>query len=453
MKLRDRVHNARKVLLVVAAVLLMRGSTLAQVSPTEVLNPRLKAAAAKYLPQLESLHQSIAATKFPFPFALARYLQSEPSKQASFDSRGIEFVYFQNRVILKVSGIYSAAYNADQLTQNERASKTFRDVIIPILHLVAEQIPRDVDCDDIGFEIVYHAHTSSKNYDYEGKEVLAAVLDRADAFALVSAPEREQQDILNRSRIYVNGKDFGLALDQLDPFDVQALARSVPGRTAASAPPGAGATTSTSSVTNPPAASAVPAGVEADKIHRATPAPVPVFPEAARPLAAPPSVTASQAAPTQADAERLQSQFQSQLDALVKSHGTDFHFVDYAPPSFAVYHNQIVLQFTLRDPAQFQTSSSSIYKRAAQSFDLFLAPRLKALMQKLPSSDEIEAVDFSVLHHLGGDKESSEAAEFICPVKALRSFTGDEITSQDLINQSIVLVNGIRITLNLQAVE
>lgn len=451
MKLRCGVHNDRRPLLIVAALLLTCGSTFAQVSPAEILNPRLKAAEARYLPQLESLHQSIAGTKFPFAFALARYVQSEPNKQTSFDSRGIEFVYFQNRVVLKVSGIYSAAYSADHLTQNERASRIFRDVISPILRLVAKQLPRGVDCDDIGFEIVYDTRTSSKNYDYEGKEVLAAVLDRADAFALVSAPEREQQDILNRSRIYVNGKDFGLALDQLDPFDVQALARSVPGRTAAPASSGAAATSS--SVTIPPAASPVPTGVEADKIHRATPAPVPVFPETARPLAAPPSVTASQAAPTQADAERLQSQFQSQLDALVKTNGTDFHFVDYAPPSFAVYHNQIVLQFTLRDPAQFQTSSSSIYKRAAQSFDLFLALRLKALMQKLPSSDEIEAIDFSVLHHLGGDKESSEAAEFICPVKVLRSFTADDITSQGLINQCVVLVNGIRITLNLQAVE
>jgi hypothetical protein len=430
MKLRCGVHNARTALLVVAAVLLMRGSTFAQVSPAEILNPRLKAAEARYLPQLESLHQTIAATKFPFSFVLAHYVQSEPNKQASFDSRGIEFVYFQNRVVLKISGIYSAAYNADQLTQNERASRIFRDVITPILRLVAEQIPRDVDCDDIGFEIVYDARTSSKNYDYEGKEVLAAVLNRADAFALVSAPERERQDILNRSRIYVNGKDFGLALDQLDPFDVEALARSIPERTVVPSSSGAGA--NSSSVTTPPAASPVPAGVAADKMARAAP---------------------SLPAPTQADAERLQSQLQSQLDALVKTNGIDFHFVDYAPPSFVVYHNKIVLQFTLRDPAQFQTSSSSIYKRAAQSFDLFLAPRLKALMPKLPSSDEIEAIDFSVLHYLGGEKESSEVAEFICPVKALRSFTADDITSQELINQSVVLVNGVRITLNLQAVE
>lgn len=452
MKFREGLHNSWKPFLTVAAALLTCGSTFAQVSPAEILNPRLKAAEARYLPQLESLHQAIAVTKFPFSFALARYVQSEPSKQTSFDSRGIEFVYFQNRVVLKVSGIYSAAYNADQLTQNERASRIFRDVITPILRLVAEQIPRDADCDDIGFEIVYHAHTSSKNYDYEGKEALAAVLGRADAFALVSASERERQDILNRSRIYVNGKDFGLALDQLDPFDIEALTRSVPGRTAAPASPGAGAISSSN--TNPPAASPAPTGAEAEKIHRATSSVVTApAAEAQPPLAASSSLTASRLASTQADAQRLQSQFQSQLDALVKTNGTDFHFVDYAPPSFVVYHNKIVLQFTLRDPAQFQTSSSSIYKRAAQSFDLFLAPRLKALMQKLPSSDEIEAIDFSVLHHLGGEKESSEAAEFICPVKALRSFTADEITSQELINQSIVLVNGVRITMNLQAVE
>jgi hypothetical protein len=35
----------------------------------------------------------------------------------------------------------------------------------------------------------------------------------------------------------------------------------------------------------------------------------------------------------------------------------------------------------------------------------------------------------------------------------MRSFVDDEITSQDLINQSIVLVNGVRIALNLQLVE
>jgi hypothetical protein len=38
-------------------------------------------------------------------------------------------------------------------------------------------------------------------------------------------------------------------------------------------------------------------------------------------------------------------------------------------------------------------------------------------------------------------------------VKPLRQFADAEITNQDLINQSAVLVNGIRIALNLQQVE
>ncbi len=47
----------------------------------------------------------------------------------------------------------------------------------------------------------------------------------------------------------------------------------------------------------------------------------------------------------------------------------------------------------------------------------------------------------------------SEAVEFIFPIKALRSFVDAGITNQDLINQSLVLVNGVRIALNLQLVE
>jgi hypothetical protein len=54
---------------------------------------------------------------------------------------------------------------------------------------------------------------------------------------------------------------------------------------------------------------------------------------------------------------------------------------------------------------------------------------------------------------MGNEKDSSEAVEFVCPFSAVRSFVDDEITSQDLINQSHVLVNGVRIHLDLEIVE
>ncbi|MHB1488729.1 MAG: hypothetical protein ACYCZM_14500, partial [Acidimicrobiales bacterium] len=100
----------------VALLLGMTASAFGQVSPVEVLNPKLKADEAQYLPQQQSLQQSIAATKFPFPFRLARYPNAKPGQRAASDSNGIEFVYFEGREVLKISGIYQAAFNAALLS-------------------------------------------------------------------------------------------------------------------------------------------------------------------------------------------------------------------------------------------------------------------------------------------------------------------------------------------------
>ena len=108
----------------------------------------------------------------------------------------------------------------------------------------------------------------------------------------------------------------------------------------------------------------------------------------------------------------------------------------------------------MRNPLDFESQPSSIYKRAAQSFDLFLAQQFKPLLDKLPAGSEIEGLDVTVLNQLASKpKPSSEALEFICPMNPLRQFVEAEITNQDLINQSVVLVNGVRIALDLQRVE
>jgi len=131
-----------------------------------------------------------------------------------------------------------------------------------------------------------------------------------------------------------------------------------------------------------------------------------------------------------------------------------FHFVDYAPPSFVVFRNQFLLQMSLRNPQSFDKDATSIYKRAARSFDLFLAPQLKPILDKIPGSAEIGGLDITIVNDLTSKStHSSEALEFICPLKTLRQLAAAEITSQELINQSVVLVNGVRIALNLQQVE
>ena len=444
----SRARLLSSALILVALLLTIAGDTFGQVSPAEIINPQLKAAEAKYFSQLKSLNHAIEATKFPFPFYLSRYVGLDPAQQAEADSRGIEFVRFHERVVLKITGNYNAAYNAVLLAQNQRATHVFEEVITPILQLVTQEIPADVTCDAIGFEISFHTRSQKTNYDYEGKEILVAVLAPADAFAFSQAQsDQDRQEILNRSEIYLDGNLFGLALYQANPFDLEAL-----GRTTTPTPPETAVNSSrggslvgpkvVTDFTSP--TTRTEAGGKIASSGPGTPAPP----------APPAPVNPAAPAATQSDADRLQSKFQPQLDAYAKELASRFHSVDYAPPSFGVFRNQIVLQITLRNTSRFNRDTTSIYKRAAQSFDLFLGPQLKDLLEKIPAGWEFNALDISVLNQLSPDtKTSSEAIEFVFPLQIARKFVDSDITNQQLIDQSVVLVNGMRISLDLQRVE
>jgi hypothetical protein len=425
-------------------------SASAQVSPAELLNPDLKALEETYFPQLKALNQSIARLKFPFPFYLSRFVGIDPVQQAESDSRGLEFVRFQDRVILKVTGKYNAAYDTARMNQNERAANTFRTVVLPILVLTTTTLPQDIACDGIGFEISYHARSREPSYDFEGKENLVLVFDRIDAWALSGATtDPVRQEILNRNKIYVSGTDFGLSLTERDPLNVQALPRSIPARPDATSTARSSTLVARSPLLNlnhplPAVSPAVAAPVD--------PAPLNANPSPSSPKDSDPPPARPPSAP--ADAERLNEKYQAQLAALAKEGATKFHFVDYAPPTFMVFRDQIALQMTLRNSLQFGPAKGSIYKRAAQSFDLFLAPQMKDLSDRISPDVEFQFLDFSVLNKLSpGPKGTSEAIEFICPRAAVKRFVNAEITNQQLLDQSIILVNGVRIALNLQLVE
>ena len=425
----------------------------AQVSPSEVLNPDLQALEQAHFQQLIGINQSVAKSKFPFPFYLSRYVGLDPAKQAEADTRGLEFVRFEGRAILKVSGNYNAAYDTLRLTQNERAAATFRSVILPILQVVTAALPEDLACDGIGFEIAHHTRTNNRSYDFEGKENLVVVFDRADAWAMSRArSDSERQEILNRSKVFVSGVDYGLSLTERDPLNVETLRRSIPAKPDATSSARSSALTSHSvllkPVSPPPAASAPPAvPVPAESAPAVPPGAKPAAPRAADPSPETPRLT-------QADADRLEEKYQSQLRALAKEGAAKFHFVAYAPPTFVLFHDQIALEMTLKNSLQFAPAKGSIYKRAAESFDLFLAPLLKDISERISPHVEFELFDFSVLNKLSPTaKETSEAVEFICPRAALKKFVNAEITNQQLLDESIVLVNGMRIALNLQLVE
>jgi hypothetical protein len=428
----------------------------AQLSPSEILNPRLKTLEKDYLSQLISFNHAIQSLEFPFPFLLRRYVGLTPRQDPSPDTRGLQFLMFHNQTILKISGDYEAAFNGDTLTRNQRAARAFEDVAVPILRILPQEIPATVACDGVGFEISYHVRSRDRSFDYEGAEDLVVILGKNDAFAFSGLPgKREWQDVLNRSQVYIDQHEFGLALGERDPIPMEALDKSSPVNSKASS---AGATETAPAHSEdrlanlyrdlalgprtsgsgrqdalPPASPPAGVGPATEQLASQRPSPPPA---------------------TQADVDHLQARYQTDLDTLGKEGAEKMHFVPYAPPSFVIFQRRLYLQITLRNPRVFDAQTSSIYKRAAQSFDLFLAPQLKILLAQIPSDPSLAGLDITVLNELGSKpKPSSEAAEFICPLAPLRQFADAEITNQDLINQSIVLINGVRIALSLQQVE
>jgi hypothetical protein len=399
----------------------------AQVSPNEIANPWAKATEEKYISQLTSLHQSIETTRFSYPFKLTRYLNAKPGQKGAPDSAGIEFVEFQGQMVLKLSGYYRAEFNASQLSRNQRASQVFQEAVFPILRIITQQVPKANEYDSIGFEIIYDLHDNSKGYEREGKEVLTVVFSQEDAFAYSGlGASTERQRILNHSDIFVNGEAFGLALGQRDPLIVETLDR--PARRQAE-----DATVSAQS--------------SASQIDLASGASISAAVSVTH------AVPSTQPTPTFADAMRLQRAFQAQLNAIATEDGAKLHLADVTPPTFEVAGDQTLLHFTLKNTLTFDRVTTSIYKRAAMSFDLFLAPELRSISRRVPLDQGYNALEFSVLGHSAIEQVSNETIDYICPLDSLRSFVANKITTQDLINQSVVLVNGVRITLNLQLVE
>ena len=414
----------------------------AQVSPNEILNPQLKALETQYFTQLKTINQEIAKTHFPFTFYLSRAVGLDPARQVEADTRGLEFIRFKDRVTLKATGNYNAAYDSKKFTRNERAARTFRDVIFAMLQIVTRNIPPDVDCDAIGFEVAFHVLDAEKSYNYEGKEILVVVLDRKDAFQMaLEKDDNARQEILNRSMVFLGGQEYGLSLLDRDPMVVDTQARSKSTKIDATSTAASSTSASRSLRSNPNLLPSAAGGNTADSAAGA---------------AAKVDLSQSKPAVTAADAEKLQTQYQAQLDAVSKAGQAKFGFVDYDPPTFVVVSKQMVLQMTMKNTTRYDPEKMSLYKRAALTFDLFLAPKMKDVLEGIPSDMPADYYDFSVVNSLvssSGGKERSEAIEFLLPRNLAQKFANSDITNQELLDKGQVLVNGVRIALNLQLAE
>ena len=419
---------------------IVAGSSLAaQVSPEEVTNPRLKALETKYLQDMIGLNRLISAESYPYPFSLSRYVNVDFKNQSGMDTRGLEFVSFHDRTLLKFSGIYNAAFNSREVTRNQRAAQVFTDVVAPILRFFPQRFAGVTDFDAVGFEMSYHVTQGKKGSEYEGKENLVVVMPVDDALRFSQLTDGDaQQKSLNRSEVYISGERFGLALGGAAPIPVEELADST---STVKRGQSSDASEGSASLPDSPAGNRnlnLTFGKATGRAPASAPTPAPL-------VANPP--------PTQAEVDGMQAKYQSALDAYGASVQTSLNQASPVAPSLAVFRNSLYLQLTLRNPQVFDKEKTSLYKRAALSFDTFLAPHLGDLVSHLPPAVQIAGVDVTVLVATSSNNSSSEAVEFVCPLPALRKFIAYEISNQELVEQSLVIVNGVRISLNLQQVE
>ena len=103
----------------------------------------------------------------------------------------------------------------------------------------------------------------------------------------------------------------------------------------------------------------------------------------------------------------------------------------------------------------YNTLKVSMYDAASMTFDEIVKKLAKKLSTDFKNQDEIAGFIFNVTYT---NKDFSEkydlpryvTNEFILPKDACSRYAALDITNQDLIDQSIVLVDGERISLNLQ---
>ena len=120
------------------------------------------------------------------------------------------------------------------------------------------------------------------------------------------------------------------------------------------------------------------------------------------------------------------------------------------------FRKQAYLEFSITTPLQ-ASAAGSRYKMAALAFDEHIAHLLRPVMAYFKGSLEFDGIGFSTTIHLPekppATQGSSEAVEFFFPTAALRCYETYDCTGQQLIDQGAVLINGERVSLELQVAE
>ncbi len=399
-------------------------------TPAEIKQPQLRALQEKYFQQLQTVGAEVQGHVFPFSFYFSRVLDLELSQQEHADQRSLRFDNYGGMTVVELTGNYFAAYSSDTMDKSHRTLRTFQDVMLPILEIAIPILKDNPDMEGFAMEISHHIRGKAMGMSMERPENLVLVLTKDAALRLVNGKtENDRQAALLDGRFYVNGEPFILYLSDRA---AQEVARTLP--------------------QNPEPVS----GKDSDKKSKS-----PKVADAAAMMrsmqrTAPPEPPPAPARDTAPESlAKIQSSYQKMIDLVVKELDSEAHFVSYAPPAAIAFRKGAYLEFSLNTSLSANAAGSR-YKMAALAFDDHIAHLIRPMMAYFKGDLDFDGIAFSTTIRQADKSaptQGSEAVEFFFPTAALRCYETYECTGQQLIDEGSVLINGERVSLDLQVAE
>jgi hypothetical protein len=182
------------------------------VAPSEVADPEAHVLQEKYLPGLELIAQKLKSHPFPYRFCLGP-VGPDGSAQPCAHQHSIRFGRLNAENVVEITGVYDASYSRKRMDANQRAQRTFRNVILPILQAAVAQLQDNREVQGYAIEVSHYVRGKVLGVSVETPENLAIVLPSAAAKKLLGSTDvLEQQTSLQEGGVFLNAQPFSLDL-------------------------------------------------------------------------------------------------------------------------------------------------------------------------------------------------------------------------------------------------
>ena len=402
--------NNKILILGFGLVLFTVGSSRAQVvSPNQIKDPHLRSLQVQYNRQLIDLGQDILSLQFDYPFYLSSKLDLELAQQQKDGQRSLRFESYEGRTVLAITGNYFAAYSEDKMSGRSRVQQSFLKVVFPILKAAVRHFRENPDLDGYAIEISHHVVGNSMGVEVEKPENFMVFLPQSEAIRLViSSDSNSQQSALLNGQTFLDGEPILLSLNG-EPALPANLTYS---RAKSSGIANAGYTPSRDNSSKSTSDELVPL-------------------------------------------EKLEATWHETIAQIIKDLNDQARFVAYARQSFIVFRQSTYLELSLNTSLP-PASKGSRYKIAANAFDEHIAHLIRPVAAYFAKDPDFDGISFSTTVKTSTDAESDgspEAVEFFFPFAQVRCYLKYDCTGQQLIDSGIVLIDGERVSLDLQAAE